>query len=71
MDTKAEEILQQACTKLSLEFENYELCEAKSSGEKVIFNPKDLSISTEMTINGRLYAMPKDGEKTIVSPFDL
>ena len=66
LDTKAKDILKEACTKLSLNIDEHELCEGKSSGEKFIFKGEDLSISTEMTINGRLYVVPIDGQKTIV-----
>ena len=66
LDTKAKDILKEACSKLSLNVDEHELCEGKSSGEKYIYKEEDLSISTEMTVNGRLYVVPKDGPKTIV-----
>ena len=40
LDTKAKDILKEACDKLSLQYESHKLCEAKSSGELVMFNPK-------------------------------
>ena len=67
LDTKAKDILKEACNKLSLEYEGHKLCEAKSSGEVVVFNPNDLSISTEISVNGRLYVVPEEPPKTIVS----
>ena len=59
--------MKEACVKLELETTGYELCEIKSSGEKIIFKETDLSIATEMSVNGRLYVLPKDADKTIVS----
>ena len=35
--------------------------------EKVVFKEMDLSVSTEMSVNGRIYVMPKDMTKPLVS----
>lgn len=67
LSVTAADILKEACSKLELDPTDYELCEVKSSGEKVVFKETDISISTEMSVNGRLYVLIKDTDKTIVS----
>ena len=46
----------------------YDLCEVKSSGEKVVLRGDDISVHSEMSVNGRLYIVPRThSEKTLVS----
>lgn len=67
LETKAKEIYKEACEKLSLDPSDHVLCEGKSSGEIVFFKDEDLSIPTELSVNGRLYVIPKQSTpKTIV-----
>lgn len=61
--------MKEACAKLELDPTGYELCEVKSSGEKIAFKETDLSIATEMSVNGRLYVLTRDSDKNIVSHF--
>ncbi|XP_011404348.2 PREDICTED: rap guanine nucleotide exchange factor 4-like isoform X2 [Amphimedon queenslandica] len=65
LSSTSRDILTEACSKLGLDLSSHELCEIKSTGEKIIFKETDLSIATEMTVNGRLYALPKDSEAAI------
>ena len=67
LSSTSRDILTESCSKLELDVSSYELCEIKSTGEKIIFKETDLSIATEMSVNGRLYALPKDSEAAIVS----
>ena len=67
LSSTTRDILNEACSKLELDVSSHELCEIKSTGEKIIFKETDLSIATEMSVNGRLYTLPKDSEASIVS----
>ncbi len=68
LDATAHSIVEEACQKLDLRPSSiYELCEVKSSGEKVRFNDKDISIWSETSVNGRLFALPKKhSDQTVV-----
>ncbi len=53
--------------KLSCEERSHDLCEVKSSGEVLKLNDKDVSVSSGMSVNGRLYIIPKKySERTVV-----
>jgi hypothetical protein len=65
LSASAKDIKDEACTKLELNPDGYQLCEVMSSGEKKVFKESDISIATEMTVNGRLYVLTLDAEKTI------
>ena len=53
--------------KLELEPASFNLCEVKSSGEKNAFDDNDISVYSEISVNGRLYIVPKaHSEKTVV-----
>lgn len=68
LDTAAKELVKEACKKLELREVGFELCEVKSSGEVVRINPQNVSVCSGMSINGRLYILPKKyAEKTVVS----
>ena len=67
LDTKAKEIKKEACNKLSLDPDEHILCEGKSCGDVTLFDEEDLSITTEMSVNGRLYVFPKNARRHIVS----
>ena len=63
----ARSIVTEACKKLSLPAPLYQLCEVKSSGEKVVFQGDDISVHSEISVNGRLYIVPRSHtEKTLV-----
>lgn len=67
LDATARSITEEACQKLELKSSgNYELCEVKSSGEKVRFNDKDISIWSEISVNGRLFVLPKKHSEQVV-----
>lgn len=67
LDTSAKKIMLEACQKLSLKGEEFNLCEVKSSGEVVKLNDNDVSVHSGMSVNGRLYVVPKKySEKTLV-----
>ena len=69
LDSTARDIVKEACQKLGgLRWLEFELCEVKSSGEVVKMNDKDVSVHSGMSVNGRLYIVPKKNtEKTLVS----
>ena len=67
LDTSARNIIKEACQKLKLREAEFDLCEVKSSGEVVKLNDKDVSVHSGMSVNGRLYIVPKkNSEKTLV-----
>ena len=67
LDATARNIVEEVCQKLKLQPSgDYELCEVKSSGEKVRLNDKDISIWSEMSVNGRLFALPKKNSEQAV-----
>jgi hypothetical protein len=67
LDSTAKEIVKEACQKLDLREFKYELGEVKSTGMMVKINPQDVSVHSGMSVNGRLYVMPKKySEKTVV-----
>ena len=51
--------MNEACGKLELDPTHYDLCEVQSSGEKVLLKDSDISVHSEMSVNGRLYIVPK------------
>ena len=66
----ARDIINEACGKLELDATRYDLCEVKSSGEKVLLKDSDISVHSEMSVNGRLYVVPKDhSSRTLVSSY--
>ena len=67
LDMTARDIVNEACGKLELDAAHYDLCEVKSSGEKVVLKDSDISVHSEMSVNGRLYVVPKDhSSRTLV-----
>ena len=69
IDTTARDIVKEACQKLDVKGEfQYDLGEVKSSGELRRMNDKDVTVHSSMSVNGRLYIVPKKyTEKTVVS----
>ena len=68
MDMSAHDIIKEACQKLELKWGEFELCEVKSSGQVVKINNGDVSVHSNISVNGRLYVMAvKNTEKTFVS----
>lgn len=68
IDSTARTVVNEACAKLDLDPETFDLCEVKSSGEKSRLNDNDVSVYSAMSVNGRLYIVPKShAEKTLVS----
>ena len=65
-DAKASAIRDEACKKLNLPKFKYQLCEVKSSGQKVIFKNDDISIKSSLTVNGRLFIFPQTHSQTTV-----
>lgn len=67
LDTKASSIRDQACSKLNLPKFKYQLCEVKSSGEKKIFDENDISVTSELSVNGRLFILARNhSQRTVV-----
>jgi len=67
LDATARSIVTEACSKLHLNAAMYDLCEVKSSGEKVVLRGDDISVHSEMSVNGRLFIVPRThSEKTLV-----
>lgn len=67
LDATARSIVTEACSKLHLNTAVYDLCEVKSSGEKVVLRGDDISVHSEMSVNGRLFIVPRThSEKTLV-----
>lgn len=69
LDSTARAIVNEACQKLNVKKpSDYILCEVRSSGEKVPLNDNDISVHSEMSVNGRLYIVPKShSERVLVS----
>ena len=68
LDTSARDITKEACQKLKLKEAEFDLGEVKSSGELIKLNDKDVSVHSGMSVNGRLYIVPKKyPEKIVVS----
>lgn len=68
LDATARAIVIEACEKLHLPSDKYELCEVKSSGEKVVLKETDVSVYSEMSVNGRLFAIPRNHPDKILPP---
>lgn len=68
LDMTARDIVNEACGKLELDAAHYDLCEVKSSGEKVVLKDSDISVHSEMSVNGRLYVVPKDHSSRTLPP---
>lgn len=67
LDATAKDIVKEACQKLELREYQYELCEVKSSGEIAKVNIQDVSVHSHMSVNGRMYVLPKKyTESTVV-----
>lgn len=67
IDSTARTIVNEACTKLDLDPKTFDLCEVKSSGEKNPLDNNDISVYSAISVNGRLYIVPKShSEKTLV-----
>ena len=68
LDSTVRDIVKEACAKLDFGAAKFNLCEVKSSGEKVLLDDNDISVYSEVSVNGRLYIVPKThSEKTLVS----
>ena len=64
MDATASKILAVTSDKVGLKIDpnknKYILCEVKSNGERIIFKENDVSITTCLSINGRIFLSPFD-----------
>ncbi len=62
MDASANKTITAAIEKAGLKNEfrktRFVLCEVKSNGEKIIYKDNDVSITTSISINGRLFLTP-------------
>lgn len=69
LDSTAKTIVSEACQKLNFKKPSeYVLCEVRSSGEKVQVKDSDISVHSTMSVNGRLYIVPKNHpERVLVS----
>lgn len=68
LDATAKSIVEEACEKLHLPADKYELCEVKSAGEKVVLKESDVSVHSELSVNGRLFAIPRGHPDKILPP---
>ncbi|XP_070212398.1 rap guanine nucleotide exchange factor 4-like isoform X2 [Littorina saxatilis] len=59
MDATVAEIIASARDKLCLG-DDPRLCEVKSNGERVMFSPEDMGVSTSLSLNGRLFIAPME-----------
>ena len=72
VDSTARALVNEACAKLKLDAVNFVLCEVKSSGERNPLDDNDISVHSEMSVNGRLYIVAKTySEKTVVCELAL
>ena len=72
VDSTARALVNEACAKLKLDAVNFVLCEVKSSGERNPLDDNDISVHSEMSVNGRLYIVSKTySEKTVVCELAL
>ena len=60
MDSPASKIISSGAEKLGLKTDTLILCEVKSNGERTLFKDNDVSITTSLSINGRLFLAPTD-----------
>lgn len=68
LDKTANEIARMACVQLR-GVESLEECfliEVKSSGERVVYSPTEVSVPTMLSLNGRLFTVFKDEIDTLV-----
>ena len=66
-DAKTTAIRDEACSKLKIPQFKYQLCEVKSSGEKIVLKENDVSVASHLSVNGRLFLVPRSHkEKTVV-----
>ncbi|MCP9259158.1 Rap guanine nucleotide exchange factor 1 [Dirofilaria immitis] len=68
LDKTAADICEMAKTKMRYGSSNEELqlVEVKSSGERIIFSPNDISVPTMISLNGRLYIACSDEIETLI-----
>ena len=67
LDATARSIVCDACQKLGLKEFLFNLCEVKSSGEAVKIVNEDVSVHSSLSVNGRLFVVPKkDSPKHLV-----
>ncbi|VDK85626.1 unnamed protein product [Onchocerca ochengi] len=69
LDKTAADICEMAKTKMrygSSSNEELQLVEVKSSGERIIFSPSDISVPTMISLNGRLYIAYNDEIETLI-----
>lgn len=68
LDASAASIVREACEKLKLSPADFDLCEVKSSGERVAVRGSDVSLHHGLSVNGRLFLVPKScTERCLVS----
>jgi hypothetical protein len=69
LDKTSKEIARMACIQLrGIEpTEECYLIEVKSSGERVVYSPTEVSVPTMLSLNGRLFTVFKDEIDTLVS----
>lgn len=60
IDEKAAEIKLMAAKKLNLQDKELILVHVKSNGERIIFNDSEFSVSTNLSVNGRIFVCPLD-----------
>ncbi|KAG8222436.1 hypothetical protein J437_LFUL008434, partial [Ladona fulva] len=60
VSASAEAIKYSAADKLGLPHDDLVLVEVKSSGERVLFKDNDVSITTGLSVNGRIFVSPRD-----------
>ena len=68
LDITAGAIRDEACSKLKLPKFKYQLCEVTSSGQKKVMKEEDISVMSELSVNGRLFILPRNhSQRTVVS----
>ena len=68
LDTKAGSIRDEACSKLNLPKFKYQLCEVTSSGQKKVFKEDTVSVTSDLSVNGRLFVLSRNhSQRTVVS----
>lgn len=60
IDEKAAEIKQMAASKMNLSDKELILVHVKSNGEKIIYNDLESNITTNLSVNGRVFVCPLD-----------
>ncbi|CAD5221809.1 unnamed protein product [Bursaphelenchus xylophilus] len=67
MDKSAADIIKLTRGKVHFDHDDLYLVEVKSNGERVVYSPAEVSVTSMLSLNGRLYVVTKEEMNTLTS----